>query len=140
MAVRYNISPTLNMILFVCEGPVTASNFLEVTKQIQADNRFRDGMMLLFDLLHIGDQFEIEAIQEESRQQGGLLGTTYQPTKILVLSTSTGLSLMAGNMQQVSNKYASRTVICYSLSQVIDSLELGKSREAIDQFWEESHA
>ena len=51
MSVSYNISPELNIILYVCEGLVSGSDLFNTAEIIFKDKRYKYGMVILIDLL-----------------------------------------------------------------------------------------
>jgi hypothetical protein len=138
MPVHYDISPALNMVLFICEGPVTGSELFQASELATNDHRFRHGMFIAIDLFSANDRFELTDIQGAVAQMNGTAEKGYERGKIVVLSRSTGVHLLVEMINLLPSKVELNLQAFQTLEAAIDSLGLSASKKEIIQFWQES--
>ena len=137
MPVHYNISPELDMILFVCKGLIKGPEIFGVADLLRDDPRFHYGMLVVVDLFAAADEFELEDILVGIGRMNETTKKGYKCANIVLLSVSTGMNLLVDALQ-LSSEVPLNITVCPSLDQAIDRLGMSRSRADIVKFWEEN--
>ena len=140
MPVSYNISPELNIIIYVCEGPITGSDLFETAGIIFKDKRYKYGMVLLIDLLSATLDFGLEDMRRAITETNATKEKGLEPEQIIILSQSTGIHLTCKTLNMMSIKDAIKLSAFHTLEQALISLGLTMRQQEIIQFCHESKA
>ncbi len=136
MPIHYDISPELNLVLYVCTGAVNAAKFFTVGDMVAVDPRYKGGMKIIIDFFYA--ELDITphdlrfAIQKfrESKQQGQAVGQT------AVLTRSSGLKFMGDALKLMSPDSSPDFGIFNSEEDAIRWL--GLPSQNTRQFWDET--
>lgn len=138
MPVRYNISPELNIILYLCDGVVTGSDLFNTAAIIFKDKRYKYGMALLIDLLSATLDFELQDLRRALTETNAVEEKGLEPEQIIILSQSTGIHLACKTLNLLSSKDAMKLDAFHTLEQALISLDFTTQQQEIIRFWHES--
>ena len=138
MPIRYNISPELHMVIYVCRGMITAPEVFTTADTIFVDKRRRPGLITVIDLLHAVEDLFLEDLYEATRRIEKRADEGFVPGPIVLLSRSQGIHVLAGAMQLLPSRVPFRMGAFHAMEDAINSLGLVESRKEIMQFWQDS--
>lgn len=132
MPVHYDISPALNLVLYICSGSVTTAKFFETGDQVSLDPRLQQKTSVIIDFylaeldISASDlRFAIKKMKE-TQQRG-------QEVRTAVLTKSTSLKFLADALQLMTTESPFDFHICNTERDAIRWLEL--SEEETLAFW-----
>ena len=135
MPVHYNISTDLNLVTYICSGPVTAAKFFETGDKVSQDPRLQQKTSVIIDFylaeidIVVSDlRFAIEKMKE-TKKKG-------QEVRTAVLTKSTGLRFLADALQLMTAESPFDFHICNTERDAIRWLGLPK--EETLSFWTET--
>jgi len=138
MPIRYNISPQLHMVIYICRGLITVDEIFESADRVFHDQRSTPGLTTILDLLsaveniHLNDIYEIIKRIEKYAEKGLALGP------IVILSRSNGIHLFVDTLKLLPSKVPLKINAYHTIEDAIVSLGLSELQEAVIQFWKES--
>lgn len=138
MTVRYNISPELNMVIYICSGEVTGSEILKTADIAYLDKRRRHGMITVTDLFDAEVDFELDDLKSFLHWTEAMKGRGFEPEQIVMLTQNKGLILTCNALNLLSVDIVLKLSAFYSLDEAIAALNLLDSQDEIIQFWKES--
>lgn len=101
MPVQYDISPSLNLVVYICTGTVTAIDFFKTGDQVSADSRLQPKTNVIIDFypaeleISVSDlKFAIEKMKE-TRKRG-------QEVRTAVLTKSASLKFLGDTVRLMS--------------------------------------
>jgi hypothetical protein len=138
MPIRYNISPELNMVIYVCRGTITAAEIFKAADMVFLDERCKHGMITVFELLFAVPNIQLRDIYEaiERVEKYARIGFKFGP--IVLLSRSRGLFFLAETINMLQKLTLFKINAAHTMEDVIVSLGLLERRQEIVQFWQES--
>ena len=139
MPICYNISPALNMVIYVCKGSITAAEIFKTADLVYSDERRKPNLITVLDLLsaveniHVKDIYDtIEQINVTAEKENGLV-----PEPIVLLSRSNGIHDLVNAIQLLPSKVPFKMDAFYTMEDAIISLGLLAVRQEILHFWQE---
>ena len=138
MSICYNISPELNMLIYICKGLITPAEFFNMTNTASLDTRRKHGMMTVIDILSAEVDFELKDMHYVIDLTNDMAAKGLEPESIVVLTQSKGMHLVGEAMESLPSKAKLKLNMLYSLDDVITSFGLSEFRQEVIQFWEES--
>lgn len=136
MPVRYDISPELNLLIYVCTGSLTGKNFFEVSDQVPQDTRYRPRMKIIIDIFaaeidtSLSDLHLAIEKNREMKEHGQELG------QAAVFTKSSSLKFLADALKIMSPEAPSNFSIFNSKKDAIRWLGLSDFEEQVLQFWD----
>ena len=138
MSIRYNISPELNLLIYICKGLITPAEFFELANTSFHDTRRKNGMMIVIDILSAGVDFELKDIQHIIDLTNDMAEQGLEPESTAILTQSKGMHILGEAMKLFPTKAKLKISMFYTLDDVITSFGLSEFRQEVIQFWEES--
>lgn len=133
MPIHYNISPELNLILYLCEDLITETEFFKVVEQATNDPRWHSGMYTIIDTLNAEVDFQPAELQHTLQW---LNQKTPQPVAILTQNKAATLLIETVNLLLVTPHIKLATV--EHLEQALPHLGLVHAAQAVQDFWQAS--
>jgi len=140
MPIRYNISPELHMVIYVCRGVITAAEVFSTADAVFVDKRRRPGLITIIELLSAVENIYLEDIYETTRRIEKTADKGFAPGPIVLLSRSQGIHVLVDTIQLLPSKVPFKMGVFHTMEDVITSLGLSGLREEIIGFWHDSIA
>lgn len=140
MPVRYNISPELHIVIYVCRGLITAAEVFATANTVFVDKRRRPGLITIIDLLYAVENLYLEDLYETTRRIEKKADEGFVPGPIVLLSRSKGIQVLADAIQLLPSRIPFRMGVFHTMEDAITSLGLSELREEIIEFWHDSIA
>ena len=140
MPIRYNISPELHMVIYVCRGVITAAEVFATANAVFVDQRRRPGLITILDLLSAVENLHLEDLYETIRRIEKTADEGFVPGPIVLLSRSKGIHVLADAIQLLPSRVPFRMGVFHTMQDAIAPLGLLGSREEIMQFWNACNA
>jgi len=135
LPVHYDISPSLNLVLYICTETVSTVKFFETGDRVTLDPRLLPNTNVIIDFylaeleISVADlRFAIEKMKE-TKQRG-------QEVRTAVLTKSTSLKFLGDALKLMSTESPFDFSICNTEKDAIHWLNL--SEEETFQFWTET--
>lgn len=136
MAIYYNISPQLNILIYVCTGVFTGATFFETGDKVNLDPRFTLGMKVIIDI----DRAEIEASvsdlhlavakNKQIKESGKEMGQT------AVYTQSTSLKFLGNALRMFSPEAPTNFGIYHDKLEAIRWLGYSETEQDVLIFWD----
>ena len=140
MPIRYNISPELNMEMYVCRGSITAAEIFKTVDMVLSDQPRKPGFITIIDLIAAVENIHLKDIYETIERIEKMVEKGFVPGPILMLSQSRGIHILADTIQMLPSKVPFKMTAFYTMEDAINSLGLSESRQDIIQFWQDSNS
>jgi hypothetical protein len=134
--VHYDISPSLNLVVYICTEAISTVQFFETGDQVTLDSRLKPNTNVIIDFylaeleLSVADlRFAIEKMKE-TKQRG-------QEVRTAVLTKSTSLKFLGDALKLMSAESPFDFNIFNTEKDAIRWLKLSEEEEAL-QFWVET--
>lgn len=102
MPITYDIFPELNLIIYVCTGVITPTEFFKVGDEVLQDSRSQGKMKVILDFFNAEIETTVSDIQlaisknNEAKQKGKEVGQT------AVYTQSTAMKFLGEALRQIS--------------------------------------
>ena len=136
MPIRYDISPTLNMLIFVCKGPVTAAEFFQTADMIFFDARRKPGLITIVDLFSAMENFHLQDIYDAIKRMEKSKVRGFEAGPIVLLSRSTGIHVLADTFQLLPSKAGFKMKAFHTMEDAIKWLDCLELKQEIIEFWQ----
>jgi hypothetical protein len=134
MPVTYNIFPELDLIIYVCTGEVTPTEFFKVGDEVIQDSRTKENMKVILDFFNAELDTSVSDIQlaifknKEAKQKGKEVGQTAVHTQ------STAMKFLGEALRQISFDSINNFSIFHNQYDAIRWL--GLQEESVITLWE----
>lgn len=136
MAIHYSINPKFDLIIYVCIGYITASEFFKTQDLAALDKDYKkSGMTTIIDLFLASADFELEDLHHVINY-AKRTGVEYGKTVILTRNKAIHLTVSAVNL--MSNDIDLKIASSDSMESALTSIGLSEDTQEIIQFWNES--
>ncbi len=136
MAIHYSINPKFDLIIYVCKGLITASEFFKIQDLAALEKDYKkSGMTAIIDLLSASVDFELQDFHhviDFAKKPGFQYGQT------AILSQNRGIHLSVNTLNLLSHGVDLKLSSFDSIDNAISSLGLSDNMKEIIQFWNES--
>jgi hypothetical protein len=140
MPIRYNISPELNIVIYVCRGTITAGEIFKAADLVVLDKRCKPGLITIFDLLFAVENIHLKDIYEAIRRVEKNVESGFMFGPIMLLSRSRGIHILADTIKLLQRKTPFKINGSNTMEDAIISLGLSEVCQEIIEFWQESIA
>lgn len=138
MPIRYNISPELNIILYIGEGLITGTEFFKAAELAKYDERRKWGMITIIDIFSAEADFDLEDMHFVINFTNNLSQKGLEPEQVIVLSHSKGIRLIGDTIKLMSNKAPVKVDVFSTLDDLVSSLFISESKQEFIQFYNDS--
>ncbi len=135
MTICYNISPELNMVMYVCRGLVNGADIFKTADIVFRDERRRPGMITMIDLFYAVENFYLEDLHASIKRIERALEEGIVPEPIVLLSRSKGIHLWAETIQMLPSKVPFQMKAFDSMDEAIVWMDLSALQGEIIKFW-----
>ena len=136
MAIHYSINPKFDLIIYVCKGLITASEFFKIQDLAALEKDYKkSGMTSIIDLFLASADFELEDLRHVINY-AKRTGFEYGKTVILTRNKAVHLTVNALNL--MSNGIDLKIASSDSMESALTSIGFSKDIQEIIQFWNES--
>ena len=135
MAIHYSINPKFDLIIYFCEGFVTASELFKILDSAALDKDYKNsGMTVIIDLSLASIDFETQDLHHVI-DHAKIPGFEYG--KAVVIAHDTGVHLAVNTVNLMANDIDLKLNSCNSIEDAITAIDLAGNMEEIIQFWNE---
>jgi hypothetical protein len=134
MPIRYNISPELHMVIYVCRGVISAAEVFTTAAAVFVEKRSKPGLITIIHLLSAVENIHLEDIYETTRRIEKTADKGFMPGPIVLLSRSTGIHVLVDTIKLLPNKVPFKMEAFHTIEDAIVSLALSELREEIIEF------
>jgi hypothetical protein len=138
MPIRYNISPELNIVIYVCKGTITATEIFKAADMVFLDKRCKPGLITIFDFLFAVENIHLKDIHEAIERVEKNVEKGFEFGPIVLVSRSRGIYILAKTIKMLQNKSPFTIDAAHTMEDAIVSLGLVERRQEVNQFWQES--
>ena len=140
MPVRYNISSSLKLVIYVCSGVVSGEDIFKTSDKVLRDRRRTSGLRTIIDFLSAVENIQLGELHEAIRRIEGLAGKGFVVGPLVILSHSTGMQVLVDTINLLPHKIPFKIEMAYTMEEAISVLGLEDAREEVIHFWQESKA
>jgi len=138
MSICYNINPELNMLIYICEGLITPTEFFKMADTAFLDTRRKLGMLMVIDILSAEVDFELKDMHYVIDVTNDMAAQGLESDSIAILTQSKGMHFVGEAMKFLPSKAKLKINMFDTLDDAITSFGLLEFRQEVIQFWEES--
>lgn len=140
MPVTYDISPELNLIIYICSGTINIADFFKVADEVTFDARLKEEMKIIIDVFSTELEIlpsDLHMVIEKNREmakQGRTLG------QLAIFTKSSSLRLLADAFRLMSTEVSFNFGIFNTSQDAIRWLNLAESEQEVIKFWQHTKA
>lgn len=138
MAIRYEIDPGFDLLLYIFEGECSAREYFDLYHSIYLrDPRRHHGMKILMDLTSADfyfeprDLHEATSIMEINKQNG------HPRDHVAILSKSSGMGLLADTLKVLGDNVPMDLELFHTIHEAVRWLGLADQEKEAIFFWQE---
>jgi hypothetical protein len=135
MPLYHKIHEKLNLILYVGEGTINASDFYTVESRLLAENRQKPGRITLVDVIDVAITFSWDDINTFLDHLKSM--ARYQAGPYIMITRDKGLHLLAQATNLIISKADLQIHVYYNMEDAISACELSEHKQEILQMWHE---
>jgi hypothetical protein len=138
MPVRYNISPGLKLVIYLCSGLVSGADIFETSEKVIRDKRRISGLITIIDFLDAVENIQLGELHEAIRRIESLTERGVVIGPVVILSHSSGMQVLVDTISLLPHKVPFKLEMIHTMEAAISLLELQESKEEVIRFWNES--
>ena len=138
MPVQYEISPELNLLIYICTDSLTGEKFFEVSDKVPLDSKYKPKMKIVIDIFSaeidtsLSDLYLAIEKNKEMKRSGHELG------QAAVFTKSSSLKFLGDALKLMSPEAPSNFGIFNNKQDVVRWLGLSDVEDQAIQFWEKA--
>ncbi len=138
MPIFYDISPELNLLVYIGKEKITVKDYYRAVDEAALDPRRTQGMFTIIDLLFASVDMGLEDMQYiinriNARAQKGL---PPEPTAILTMDS--GMYIAGETINLLPSEAPLQLDVFYSIDTAISALGLSDHNQEVMLFWEQA--
>jgi len=137
MPIRYQISPELNIILYIGEGLLTGSEYFKAAELAYLDEYRKWGMTTIVDILSVEADFDLEDMHHVINFSKNLSQKNLEPEQVVLLTHSKGIYLISNALKMMSGNISIKVEVVSTLDDLISLMGFSERRQEFIQFYNE---
>ena len=137
MPVRYHISPELNIVLYICEGLTTGSEYFDAAETASHDALRQWGMVTIVDLFAAEVDFHLQDLRRVVEFTDSLAQRGLEPEPVIALTHSKGILLAGEALKLFPSKLPVKFDVLDTVDDLIDAYGYAGHRQEFLSFYNE---
>lgn len=136
MPVRYDISPALNLLIYICTDSLTGVTFFKTADQVPNDPRFKKEMKMIIDIFSAEIDTSLADLHLAIEKNKKVKQSGWELGKTAVVTKSTSLKFLADALKMMSPEAPSNFGIFNNKRDAIRWLGYSEQEKEVSEFWD----